>query len=379
MARRRAPGEGLIRHRADGRWEARITLADGISRSFYAKTRQEVLVKLRTAQHDQQAGLPIVEERQTVADYLTGWLDTIRPPRLVQETWNRYEECVRLHINPGIGSVRLAQLSAQRVQTLYAQCASKGLSPTTVKHVHAVLHRALEQALRLSLVQRNVSDMVEKPRRRVVEMRPLSREQAQAYLAAAANDRLEAVFVLAIATGMRVGELLALRWADVDLEPHAPAGNGTISVNATLKWRDGQAVWAAPKSQYSRRLIAIAPPVIERLKRHRVLQRLERVAAGPAWQDYDLVFCDEIGGPLKGDMLRHRHERFLASAHLPRIRPHDLRHTCATILLSQGVNPKVVSSMLGHSSVAITLDIYSHVLPHMLDDAAAALMVALGW
>lgn len=369
-----------MRQRSDGRWEARITLDDGTTRSFYAKTRVEAARKLAAAQRDREAGLPIVEVRQTVATYLASWLETVRPPRLVEETWQRYRECVELHIVPAIGRTSLAKLAPLQVQQLYATCAGKGLSSTTVKHVHAVLHRALESAVRLGLVQRNVSDMVEKPKKARPEIHPLTREQARAYLDAAASDRMEVFFILALATAMRQGELLALRWRDVELAPRPPAGGGTISVNHTLKWRDGVAVWEPPKTASSRRLIAIAPPVVEALRRQKQQQRLERLAAGPAWVEHDLVFADEIGGPLKGDFLRHKHNRILNAAQIaPRIRPHDLRHTCATLLLAQGVNPKVVSAMLGHSSVAITLDIYSHVLPHMLDDAAAAIATALGW
>lgn len=373
---RRGHNEGTIKKRSDGRWEAQVMLPDGRRKSFYGKTRQEVNSKRIAALRDLEQGLPIADERQTVETFLSAWLETMRPPRLVEETWKRYRECVTLHIVPAVGRLRLAHLSAQRVQQLYAECLAKGLSSTSVRQIHAVLHRALESAVRLGIVPRNVSDLVDAPKRRPVEIHPLTREQARAYLAAAAaaDDRLEALFTLALATGMRQGELLGLRWRDVDLD------RGTLQVVATLKRRQGSYVWAPPKSARSRRQIALAPHVADLLRRHRTRQLRERLAVGAdAWAENDLVFADEAGGPLSHDAVRRRHWHWCRAADVPRIRFHDLRHTCATLLLGSRVNPKVVSEMLGHATVSITLDIYSHVLPDMQQDAAAAIAAALGW
>lgn len=372
---RRGQGEGSIFRRSNGRWAAEITLEGGQRKTFYGKTRQEVATKLSAAQRHLDQGLPLVAERQTVEQFLASWLET-RRAELVVETWRRYEQCVRLHINPQVGHVKLARLTPQQIQHVYARCLAEGLSTTTTRHVHAVLHRALESAVRLGLVARNVADMVDAPRKQRVEIHPLTREESRQLLATAEGDRLETLFVLALATGMRQGELLALRWRDIDLE------RGRLSVMATLKRREGRAVWAQTKTKQSRRQISLAPPVVEALRQHRHRQRIERLAAGAAWQEWEdlgLVFVDEIGMPLTDWHIRNRLWRLLRQASAPRVRFHDLRHTCATLLLSQGVNPKIVSEMLGHSSVAITLDIYSHVLPDMQQDAAAALALALGW
>jgi integrase len=373
---RRGNNEGSIRRRDDkGLWEARFSTSDGKQHSLYAQTRQEAARKLANALRDKEQGLPIADERQTVAAYLLNWLETMRAPKLVEETWRRYERDVRLKLIPEIGRVRLARLTAQHVQLCYAHLAQRGQSSTTVLHTHHVPHRALESAYRLGMLARNVADMVERPKKRHTEMHPFTRAQAQGYLEVAESDRLAALFALALSTGMRLGELLALHWTDLDLEGR------TVSVNAPLKWRDGVFVLAQPKSKYSRRRIALTAHSVEALRKHLSAQRVERLAAGPVWEGttWNLVFCDEIGRPLMDGHVRQKHWRLCRLASLPKTRPHDLRHTAATLLLGQRINPKVVSEMLGHSSVNITLDIYSHVLPDMQQDAAAAMAKALGW
>lgn len=383
-AKRRGNNEGSIRKRdvknREGavigfRWEARLSLGNGKHKYLYGKTRPEAVRKLAEALSHKEQGLPLVDERQTTAQYLVAWLEMVRPPKLVEETWKRYENDVRLNLTPELGRVRLAHLNAQQVQLCYARLLSRGLSGTSVLHAHHVLHKALESALRLGLVQRNVAAMVERPRKNHVEIHPLSREQAKAYLDVAEGERLAALFVLALSTGMRLGELLALKWSDVDLAA------ARLSVNATLKWRDGLFVRTAPKSKTSRRQLALTAHSVEALRKHLTAQRVERLAAGPVWEGdkWGHIFCDEIGRPLSDGHVRRKHWAICKAALVPRIRPHDLRHTCATLLLRQRVHPKVVSEMLGHSSIVITLQTYSHVLPDMQEDAVAEMAVALGW
>jgi integrase len=376
---KRGHGEGSIYQReSDGRWVAVLSLPNGKRRYLYGKTRREVARQLASAQRDLQDGLPAGDGRQTLATYLTGWLETIRPPELAESTWRRYDEHVRHHLIPGLGHIKLAQLTPQQIQQLYTDLQrEKGLASTTVHHTHAVLHRALEVAMRYGLVARNVASLVKAPRMRESDIHPLNRDETRAYLAAARGHRSEALVTLAIATGMRQGELLALHWRDVDIEqPNAP---GRLSVTANLYLRNKVALIKAPKTKGSRRSIAFAAPVTEALRAHRTRQKAERLAAGPAWQEHDLVFSTPLGLPFSPRTAYYHHEVFLAAAGLPRISFHDLRHTAATLLLLQGVNPKIVSEMLGHASVSITLDIYSHVLPDMQQDAAAAMAVALGW
>ena len=356
---------------------AQVSVPTGRRKSLYGATRTEVSSKLVKVLRDIEQGMPsVTDERQTVEKYLTTWIETVRPPRMVEESWVAYDAVIRLHLLPEIGRVRLAQLTPQRVQTLYATCLKKGLSSTRVSLVHTVLHRALKIAVRMGLLQRNMTEMVDAPRPQKTDIHPLSREQVHAYLHEAQPERMRALFILALATGMRIGELLALKWSAIDLDARK------VRVNATLKWRhtaedERVAVWAPPKSAHSRRQIAIAPHVVEALRAHRQAQRLERLAAGEVWQETGAVFANRIGQPMSNQQIRPIHNRILRRANLPAIRVHDLRHTAATLALMQNLNPKGVSEMLGHSTVSITLNIYAHVLPDMLEDAAEAMAVAL--
>lgn len=367
MPSKRGNSEGSLTKRPDGRWEARITLSDGSRKSFYAKTRQEAARRLAAAMRDRDQGLPITGERQTVTQFLSVWLETIKPTVGVA-TWKRYEEIVRIHLAPSIGAHSLAKLSPQSVQTLYSAKLEAGLSTTTVHHIHAVLHLALESAVSLDLVARNVSERVTVPKMGRHEMEVLSPEQSRTLLTAINGDELEALYVLALTTGMRQGELLALKWRDIDLD------TGWLRIHTTVRKLHGRFIYAPPKTKRSRRAVALTAMAVESLKQHRVRQARAKALVGPAWQENDLVFADAVGGPLEGrHMLRHYFRPLLERAGLPSIRFHDLRHTTATLLLAQGVHPKVVSEMLGHTTIGITLDTYSHVLPQMQRDAATTL------
>jgi integrase len=293
-------------------------------------------------------------------------------PTIEESTWIRHRQYCELHIIPRIGRLKLTALTPQQVQELYANRLAAGLASTTVNHLHDTLHKALKRAMRLGLVARNVTELVDVPRVGPSEMRPLSREETHRLIEAAACDRLEALYVLAIATGMRQSELLGLRWPDFDFSA------GVVRVRTQLK-RTLEKTWVfhEPKTRRSRRQVALAAPAIVALQRHQEQQQLERVTLGAAYEDNGLVFCTQLGRPLiKGNVYRS-FLRLLDKAALPRMRFHDLRHTCATLLLIARVNPKVVSEMLGHASVSITLDIYSHVIPDMQQDAAAIMAAVL--
>ncbi|HEY4684815.1 MAG TPA: site-specific integrase [Dehalococcoidia bacterium] len=369
--RKRANGEGSVYKRKDGRWTARMTLPIGKRKDFFGKTRAEVNGKLIDAMKKHRDGLPVVNERQTVAQFLASWLESAKPA-LRTRTHVTYEGLIRLHVSPGIGRVILSRLTPQHLQRLYSERLAAGLSPQSVRHLHAVIHRALEQAARWSLVHRKVADLVTPPRVQRHEMRTLDPEQARRFLNAATGDRLEALYVLALTTGMRLGELLALRWRDVDLDA------GSLSVRGTLlRTKEGMTI-SEPKTAGSRRHVSIGGLAIDGLRRHRVNQTAERLLKGPAWQDNDLVFANEVGKPIEDTNLRRRSfEPLLAKAGVPRIRFHDLRHTAATLLLGQGIHPKIVSERLGHSRVSITLDLYSHVTPTMQRQAVEAMETLL--
>lgn len=290
-------------------------------------------------------------------------------PRLKPGTWNRYELAVRLHIAPAIGKVKLARLDAATIQRLYSQKLKEGLAPSTVTHMHSVLHGALKVALRLGLVARNVSELVTAPRGRAKEMHTLDPQQARQLLQAARGERLEAIYVLALTTGMRLGELLALQWKDLDLE------HGHLMVRHTL-YHGKAGAWRLlePKTASSRRKIHLAPMAQQALRDHRVRQQEEKDFLREAWADHDLVFARADGEAIRTvHMLERGLLPLLKRADLPVIRFHDLRHTCATLLLLQGANVKVVSELLGHADISITLRIYAHVLPTMSQDLAATM------
>jgi integrase len=313
-----------------------------------------------------------VGDKQSIAQYLVSWLEMVKPT-VRPSTWQRYRELLLLHAVPTLGKVRLSRLNAQHIQSLYAAKLESGLSPTTVHHLGTALHGALAKAERLGLVARNVCDLVDVPRMADHEMHVLTPQQVRTLLDTVHGDRLEALYVLAITTGMRQGELLALRWRDVDL------GRGSVSVRATLRrMKQGGYTFAPPKTKRSQRQITLTQRAVEVLRRHRLHQNVERLES-PVWEDNDLVFPNTLGRPMDGTNLLHYHfYPLLKRTGLPRIRFHDLRHTAATLLLGRGVNPKIVSEMLGHASVGITLDTYSHVLPTMQQSAAAEMDAALG-
>ena len=381
MARRRGRGEGSIYRRgSDGRWVGSLVIPEtGKRKSVTGDTRQEVQRKLGVLQRDIEQGLSAGDGRQTVGQYLVSWLETVKPTR-EESTWVTHESYVRVHFIPVLGRLPLVKLTPQRIQAFYARLLSEGLSGTTVNHMHGSLHKALDAAVRLGLVARNAAELVDVPRMEPHDIHPLNREQARLFLAAAQGERLEALYTLALATGMRQGELLALHWGDVDLD--GGSGRGMLSVRWSLRYYQRTFTVKEPKTRRSRRRIALAEQTVEALRAHRARQSRERLKAGAAWVGAawdDLVFCNEIGAPLTSNgQVRSTRQRILRHAGLPEtFRFHDLRHTCATLALASNVNPKVVSEMLGHSTVAITLDIYSHVLPDMQEDAAAAIAAIL--
>ncbi|HEU5347344.1 MAG TPA: site-specific integrase [Ktedonobacterales bacterium] len=370
MPSRRGRGEGSIYRRGDdGRWVGAFS-RDGRRWTVTGATRQEAQRKLSALVREIEQGGALGDSRQTVAHYWTAWLETVKATS--ETAWVNHEMYTRIYVIPLLGKVRLARLSPQHLQDFYATLINEtGLSSTTVHHLHTSVHKALDAAVRLGLVPRNASEYVDPPRKRHYEIQPLTRDQVRAFLAAAAGERLEALYVAALATGMRQGELLALHWADVDFEECA------IYVRWNVRRRDGAFHFKQPKTRKSRRRIALAPETLEYLRAHRTRQFAERLRAGNVWEGDQwnhLVFCNEIGGPyIPSSAVRSTFTRILRRATLPRIRFHDLRHTCATLALSARVNPKVVSEMLGHSTIAITLDIYSHVLPDMQQDAVSVM------
>ncbi|MFL5696617.1 MAG: tyrosine-type recombinase/integrase [Ktedonobacteraceae bacterium] len=360
---RRGHGEGSIYQRKDGRWAGSITLEGRKRKTFYGKTRKEVQEQLKVALHQKQQGTLVSSPRQTVEQFLTHWLEKAHKSTICIRTYIRYQQHLRVHIIPALGHYQLQKLSPQHLQAFYTLKLEEGLSAQTVFAFHSLLHKALDTAVRWSLLSRNVCDAVSPPRPKRHEIHTLTPEQAQQLLKAVNNHRLKILFVLALATGMRLGELLCLKWQDIN--------DGSLQVRRTLYYVSKVGfVEAEPKTEKSRRNIILPAFVLEELKQHRIRQLEERLKAGEAWQEHNLVICTVIGGYISpGDISSKLLRNILQKAGLPRIRFHDLRHSAATLLLSMGVHPKVVQELLGHSQISMTMDIYSHVLPTMQKEA----------
>jgi len=372
-----AKGDGITK-RKDGRYMARYTVQtpDGPKRKLiYGRKYKEVEKKLDEARGDAARGIVYDDENVTVGDYLDRWLSDCVRGTVRESTFSRDQYLIRNHIKPGLGRLKLANLNAMHLQRLYRDRLDSGLSGSTVQKVHHALHKALSQAVRWNLIPRNPAGAVKAPATSAKEMHPLSAHEAQRLLEAARDDRLEAVYVLALHTGMRRGELLGLKWEDVDLE------GSIVRVSRTLaRTENGKrlALWE-PKTKKSRRTVRLTPRAVEVLRRHRARQAEEKLKAGSVYQDQGLVFAGKAGNLINPSNLRQRSfAPLLKRAGLPRITFHDLRHTCASLLFQKNVHPKIVQELLGHASVAITLDTYSHMLPGMGGEAADAMGEALG-
>jgi integrase len=334
---------------------------DGKRRYVSAKNKEQARKALREARSNADAGLVFDSGKVKFADYLDRWLNDSVRSSVKPITYRSYEMLVNKHVVPALGNVKLSNLTPAHLQRFYRSKLDEGLSPRTVQYLHVVLHRALKQALRWGNVTRNVAEAVDPPKVPKKEVTPLSPEQARVFLEAAsvAGDRLEALYVLAIHTGMRQGELLNLRWEDVDLEA------GVLRVRGT-------------KTARSRRTVKLSETALQALRSHLTRQLEEIDRAGSLWRENGLVFATEIGTLINRHNLIQRSFRpLLEKAGLPRVRFHDLRHTCATILLARGVHAKFVQELLGHATIAITLDTYSHVLPGMGNSTADAMDEAL--
>ena len=337
-----------------------------------ARTKREVEQQIARLLAEAGKGPLAVSATTTVRDYLARWLDDAGT-RLRPSSLRRYQDAIRLYVTPHIGAIPLARLTAADLNRLYAAALDAGRAPATIRLVHNVLHTALSDAVRWDLLARNVADAATPPRKPEPRWTVWDAAQVQAFLAAAADDDLEALWRLAVLTGMRRGELLGLRWEDVDLEHGALFVRQTLVRGAGSRLQRGE-----PKTAASRRRIALPPSAVASLRRHRARQLAHILAVRPAYDDQGLVFATPLGAPIHPNTLYARFAALIAKAKLPPIRFHDLRHTHASLLLAAGVHPKIVQERLGHGSIALTLDLYSHVSADLQERAAQALDAALG-
>src|ERR687897_185733 len=372
MAKKRGSGKGEIsRHKKSGLYMARYTVQtpEGSKRkTIYGKKRQDVADQLAKALADRADGIVFDDKNLTLGEYLDRWLSDAVRGTVRESTYSRDKYLVTNHVKPSIGRVKLNNVNALHLQSLYRERLDSGLSGSTVQKIHHVLHKALTQAMRWDLIPRSPADSVKAPTPTPKEMHPLSALEARQLLEAARGDRLEALYVLAVHTGMRRGELLGLRWGDVDVE------NATVRVRRTLTRNGTGHVLGEPKTKKSRRTVRITPRAVEALNGHRAKQSEEMLTSGSLHQEQGLVFAGTGGGLITPSNPRQRSFKpLLEHPGLPRLTFNDLRHTCASLLFQKNVHPKFVQELLGHASVSITLDTYSHMLPGMGNQAADAM------
>ncbi len=384
---RKANGESSIYKDAAGRWHGKVTMDGADRRHVSAKTRGEVVSRVRALEAKRGAGVSHTAGRSmTVGEWMEHWL-TIAKRSVRVQTYTGYESYVRNHIKPALGHHRLDKLQPEHLEVFYGDLADvKGLSPATQLQQHRVLSRALKIAMQRGRVARNVATLVAAPTVTRTEVVPFSAEEARKILKVASTQRNAARWSVALAMGIRQGEALGARWdADVDLNAgtwrvaqglqrqayrHGCAGGCSEDVKPLrCPKRTGGLVFVEPKSEKGKRTIGIPSQLVTALKAHRLAQLEERMAAGALWQDNGLVFAQATGKKLDPRRDWEEWKRILVEAEVHDARLHDARHTAATLLLEQGVDARVVMEILGHSQISLTQNTYQHVMPRVIADA----------
>ena len=362
--KRRGSGEGSIYPRKDGRWISYVRLPDG-RKKFFSGTKEAVTERLREAQRQAHAGQLVLGRDAALSLYLERWLAESVRHSVRPKTYENYDLCVR-RLLPTIGRVRLRALTPEQIQFALGKLLDAGMASRTVRQVHMVLRRALKQAVLWRLLANKPSDAVSAPRPDRKELRTLTEAEVRHLLAVTHGMRDYGLWVFLVTTGLRLGEALALRWSDIDMKE----GQAMVR-RAVQRQRGAGLVFVEPKSARSRRTVPIPPETIEILKEQRESNNRDRRKAGDLWHENDLAFPNPAGGPRDSAYRSISFHVALERAGLPRMRLHDLRHTAATHLLTKHVHPKVVQDLLGHSTIAITLDTYSHVMPALAKEASA--------
>jgi integrase len=370
--RQKGNGEGSIyeRKNKDGKligYRAAYfaQMPDGRKKRFYisGKTKTEVKQKLRKVLAERDDGIVFDVGSLTVGRYLERWLADAVKDTVKQITYENYGRLVRLHLVPTLGHIKLKALTAAHVRALYREKLDSGLSATSIQRIHALLHKALKQAVNDGLIPRNVTDAVKAPQQSRKEIQALTPEQARAFLKATKGERLEALYLLAIHTGLRQGELFGLRWDDIDLEQK------TLQVRRTLSAAKSGPTFTTPKNNKNRS-VRLTPQAVQALREHRKHQLEERVKLAESWKDQGLVFTTRVGSPLnRHNLSRRSFKPLLRRAGVPDIPFHALRHSFASLMLRSREHPKVVQEMMGHSRINVTLDLYSHMVPDMQKEA----------
>lgn len=355
MATKRGHGEGSIYKRKDGRWCGSV-MVEGKRTAVYAKTRREVASKLADVQRNIARGIALHTDRQALEDYLKFWLERVKKPTVRPSSYKAYRVAVHIHIIPAIGHIPLSKLTPQRVTDMLNGKLEEGVSPLGVRYLRLVLGMALKQAVEWEMIPRNVVTLTTAPK-----VTPKSRylptiEETRRLLSLALQTHEAALFSVALMLGLRMGELRALRWNDIDF------ARGVVRVEHTLvDTTRAVPVLTDPKTPASRRTIPMPPALIMELQSHWKQQQQERMKAGPNWHDYNLVFTMKNGESMLPKMIRVHLHALCVAAGLPHLRVHDLRHMCASLMARQKVPPKTAMEILGHGDMRSTQQIYTHV------------------
>jgi integrase len=366
--------QGQIIKRGDKTWLVRVMLGrdERGKRRYLNKTikgnKKDAETFLNEKINEINKGTFVEPSKLTLREYLDKWLEAAARPRVSRRTADGYAATLKRYIREPLGHRKLDNLQPLAIQKVYGEMLARGLSARVVRHTHSALHNALEQAVKWGMLFRNPSDLVELPKVPHKERRVLSPDEAASFLKTADVMPNGLIFEFALITGMRPEEYLAVQWCDIDFQ------RGTVQVRRALVRHKKSWSFEEPKTAKSRRTIFLPEPLLNKLAAHKRQQAERRLKIGSEWRAFDLIFCSEFGTPLSIPNLTYRYFRpILEKAKLPRIRLYDLRHSCATLLLIADENPKVVSERLGHSTVVLTLDTYSHVLPTMQQKATAKL------
>jgi integrase len=368
VTRRRSNGQGSIWLRKDGRWTAACYVpkpgGGQVRRYVYGATPEEVETKLVEMRKQARAAIPVAPAGLTLGSYLTEWVNQVATPRVRPTTARTYRSVIAMYLEPRLGRKRLGQLTARDVRQFLAGLAADGIGARTAQYAHATLRAALEDAMREEIISRNAAKLVRAPRPKKVEREPLSVTQVRTLLTAVRDHRLYALFVVLAVLGMRRSEALGLRWEDVDLDA------GTVRVRRSLQRVDRALVIMPTKTERSTRVIPLPPIVVAALREFRAIQEKERADLGPRWPDLGYLFTTPVGTPIDPRNCTRVVQDQCVAAGLPRIRLHDLRHGCVSVLLALGVPPRTVMEIVGHTTLEMTMNVYGHVT---LDDKRDAM------